>query len=278
MPVVNRQSPTQRTNKQAAGVLGRIVPVAESADSAGLKFCAYGQSGAGKTTLLSTFPKPILIAVCSGAGETRSIRNVKGIDAVALNDEAELADLVAHQRSTNKYKTFALDHVSGYQDLLLKKVLNVSEIPAQLAWGTATMQQWGEVGSGMKERLRDMLALECHVFIAAQQREFNTEPTTADLLAPYVSTALSPSVTGWLCPAVDYLVQCFKRSKMVPVTRTVAGKQLTVEEERIQYCLRTGPHAVYQTKFRVTKGTPLPSEIVDPTFDKIMALIEGQVK
>lgn len=277
MPVVNRQT-AKPANKQAApkgGVLSRIRSVQEEADRAGIKMCIYGQSGKGKTTLWSSFPKPILAAIASGAGETRSIRNVKDIQAVALEDEAELADLVKMQRTTGKYATVVLDHATGYQDLLMKKVLQVSTLPAQMGWGSATQQNWGDVAAGAKERFRDLLSLDCNVVIVCQEREFNTE-NNSDLLMPYVSTALSPSITGWLGPNVDYLVQMFIRLHKMQITRVVGGQKVTDEKETIQYCARTGPHPVYATKFRIPKGTPLPDAVVDPDYNKLIALIEGK--
>ena len=43
----------------------------------------------------------------------------------------------------------------------------------------------------------------------------------------------------------------------------------------VEYCLRTEPHDVYMTKFRRPGGKDLPEVIVNPTYDKVKALIDG---
>jgi hypothetical protein len=60
--------------------------------------------------------------------------------------------------------------------------------------------------------------------------------------------------------------------------KNVNGKttQIRVKTREVEYCLRTGPHPVYCTKFRLPKGNPLPESIVDPDYDKIMTIIRGQ--
>lgn len=276
MPIATKQTPRVNISDNGS-VLSRIRPVSQYADE-GIKIAIYGRSGTGKTTLASTFPKPQLVIVCSGAGETRSIRKESGIDAVKLNDEAELVELIEHQRKTAKYATVSLDHVTGYQDLILKRVLGVNALPAQLAWGTATQGQWGDVGLGMKDRLQLLLQLPCNVILVAQEREFNTENNN-DILAPYVNCAASPSVTGWIGPNVDYLVQTFLRQGVIEKKIKAAGKDIvTTTPGKVEFCLRVGPHPVYSTKFRLPRGTELPDLVVNPTYTKLKALIDGATK
>lgn len=242
-----------------------------------IKMALYGRSGTGKTTLWSTFPKPIGAMIASGAGETKSIRNIPQIQAVRLEDEEQLRDLTAQQASDMKFKTFVLDHGSGYQELVLKKVLGIKEVPQQLSWGFADREDWGKVASRMKENLIQMLRLDCHVVIVAQERNFNDEGNDTGVLAPYVNCAFSPSVTGWLCPQVDYLVETFLMEEKVKEKVKIQGHE--VEQERktgeVKFCLRTAPHPVYETKFRLPKGTPLPKYVVDPSYEKIAKLISG---
>lgn len=281
MPSVTKQSPNaKKAIQRTGGVLGRIVNVADATTGEGIKMAVFGRGGTGKTTLLSTFEKPLLSVVCSNsvAGETRSIKKVPGIETVTLEDEAELVDVIDYQRKSNKYKTIGLDHVTGYSDLIIKKLLNVSEAPAQLSWGTLTQQQYGELGAGLKERLRSLLSLSCNVVINSQERQFNDEGNASEMLMPNVSFALTPSVVGWLGPAVDYIVYTFIRMGKAPTGKKmkVGNKEVPVMKDKAEFCLRVGPHPVYSTKFRAPKGTELPDVMVDPSYDKILALIEGK--
>ena len=276
MPQVTRQrGGKQPTAPKSGGARSRWEDIDQM--DPWIKMALYGKSGTGKTTLWSSWTKPIGAVICSGAGETKSIRTTPGISANRIEDEADLLDLIEEQRSTGRFKTFVLDHASGYQDLVLKKILNVAELPTQLGWGSATQQQWGELALRMKDNFRALLSLDCHVVIVAQEREFNTDGENGGVLAPYVNCALSPSVAGWLGPNVDYLVETFLRMQTIPKTTKVNGKDVTtnVQTGKVEFCLRTAPHPVYATKFRLPKGTPLPDVIVDPSFDKIERLIKG---
>lgn len=270
MPIiqkVNRESPT-------SGILSRIKSVEEQEEDF-IKLSVYGQSGSGKTTFWSTFPKPILAMICSGAAETLSIRNVKQIDQVELEKPEDVREICQHVSKTNKYKTVVLDHASAFQDLILANVLNLKEAPTQIGWGTATQQQWGQVSLQMKEYLRQIIRLSANVVIVAQERAFNADEESS-VLKPYVGSAISPSILNWLNPTVDYVCQTYLRQGYESVQKQIGSK--TVEKKvpsgRVQYCLRTAPDPIYTTKFRILKGMELPECIVDPSYEKVVSLIK----
>ena len=278
MPKIIRQTPVAK--KKTASAVDRIEELGTDLDE-GLKLNIYGRSATGKPTLWATFPKPILAMNCSGGtkpGEIRSINtpeNRKVIKQVTIQKSTDIGELVEYLTATN-FKTIVLDHASGLQDIVLKEVLGLEEIPTQIGWGTASQQQWGQIALQMKERLRSLLGLPQNIVIIAQEREFDVNNESA-LLMPYVGSALSPSVTGWLNPAVDYICQTFIRRKMVEKKVKVGTKVTTMQPpgKGVEYCLRTAPDPVFTTKFRVPKGQPIPEEIVDPSYDKIIKLLKG---
>jgi hypothetical protein len=247
----------------------------------------YGRSGTGKTTLWSTFPGPILCMVCSGGkrpGELRSVdtpANREKISQVAIHNSLEIRDVTAHVKQTGAYSTVILDHASGLQDRVLAELLNMDEVPAQKSWGLASQQTWGQVSAQCKELLRGILSLPTNVVIVAQEREFKPEGGEDSVIAPYVSAGLTPSLTGWLNTAVDYIMQTHLRQKEELVSTTMGqGKQARVVQTRravkgVEYCLRTAPDPVYTTKFRLPKGVTLPDAIVDPSYEKIIEVIQG---
>lgn len=246
----------------------------------GIKINLYGRSGTGKTTLWATFPKPILALVCSGGkhpGELRSVNTPayrKVITPLAITKSTDIHDLLEQDRPS-EFATVVLEHASGLQDLVLKEILNLDELPAQSSWGLATQGDWGQCALQMKEILRALLSLPNHIVIVAQERDFNSD-TTNDVLMPYVASALSPSVVGWLNPACDYICQTFIRKRMETKTVKIGAKtkQVTRPGKGVEYCLRTAPDDVYTTKFRIPRGgIVLPEVIVDPTFEKINRLI-----
>ncbi len=253
----------------------------------GIKMLVYGMSGSGKTTFWSTFPGPILVAICSGGrqpGEMRSLDTPDlrlKIKPVILRNTSQLRAVIDEQRETNRFKTVVLDHVSGLQDYALKEVLGLGDdkdLPAQMGWGVASQQQWGQCTAICKEYLRMMLSLSANVVIVGQERSSHSDDAAAnDIMAPTVGVATTPSLAGWLNPAVDYIGQMFKRPKM-EVVKTTVGKQVVESVRRgkgVEYCLRTAPHDVVTTKFRVPRGQELPEYIVDPSYDKILQILKG---
>lgn len=303
----NTSPPTRRPQPSEPGlpsigdgtgtILDRIRPIGFD-DSKGIKILLYGRSGSGKTTLWSSFPGPILSVTCSGGiepGETRSIdtpANRKRIKEVVPESTSEMPALLEYLSSPqNQFRTVVLDHASGYQDMALKDVLGLREIPVAKLWGTASQQQYGQVTVMCKEVFRHLLNLKCNVVFVAAEREFGkgkasegAEVQADDAFQPAVGAALMPELGKWLNYAVDYIGQTLIRQKTV-VSEMVIGAG-TAEEQRIptvekvpgqvEYVLRVQPHPVVVTKFRVPKGSPMPDFIPDPTYDKIMSVIRGQ--
>jgi len=248
--------------------------------SDGISINIYGRSGTGKTTLWATFPGPILCLVCSGGkrpGELRSVDTPEYREKITPRIVTSADSLRRELESAVDYETVVLDHASGLQDLLLKEVLGLDELPAQRSWGMAQQSDWGQCALMMKEVLRAILSLRCNRVIVAQEREFNVD-TESKLLMPYVASATTPSVVGWLNPACDYIVRTVLRKQTVERKVKIGTKVCTrqVETGEMEYALQVGPDDVFTTKFRKPRGgAKLPDFIVDPDYDKIMELIRG---
>lgn len=285
MPVVvNRQSPV--TGKKPPPVsTGSAWNVVDS-----LRVLVYGESGTGKTTFWATFPGPILTLLCSGGNKPGELLSIdtpeyrKKVRPVVIQSSEQFRSEMA---GAQDYATVVLDHASGYADLLIKELLGLDQIPvgkSRIAakgesWSLVSQQQYGQMAIMAKESFRELLNLPGNVVIVAQQRTFGgkDEGVDPDLIKPTVGAALTPSLTGWLNPACDYVVQTFKRPRMTTKTVTVGDKSIQTQSrgKGVEYCLRTEPHDVYMTKFRRPKGGDLPECIVDPTYDKLLKTIKG---
>ena len=224
--------------------------------------------------------------MCSGgnrSGELRSIdttENRKNIDALTINSSAELKEVVDFL-PTSKYLTVVLDHATGLQDLILKEILGLEELPAQKGWGMATQQNYGQCTLQSKEILRSLVNLSINVVIVAQERESNIDGGS-ELITPTVGAGLTPSLAGWLNASVEYICQTFIRQKTEIKKSTITngkGEKKVIESvaktKGVEYCLRTAPDPVYTTKFRIPKNSHLPEVLVDPTYKGIMELIRG---
>lgn len=149
----------------------------------------------------------------------------------------------------------------------------------QKSFGLASMQIYAQCAQMCKEYMRGLLSTDLNVVVVAHQRTFGgkDDGLDPDLVKPTVGAGMVPSLTSWINGACDYIVQTFKQPKFV-MKRTEVNKKVVetrVREKGIEYALRTGPHEVYYTKFRVPRGTKLPEFIVDPDFDKVSKLIHG---
>lgn len=243
-----------------------------------LSLLLYGRSGTGKTTIWATFPKPILAIICSGGqrpGELKSINTPEYRKVINPRVVCESTDVRSLIDMADDYATIVLDHATGLQDLVLKEVLGLDELPAQKKWGLATQQQYGQCTLQCKEMLRAILNLPCHRVIVAQERSFNDDGDNS-MLAPTVGAALTPSLVGWLNPACDYIGETFIRAATTVKTQKIGKKVIKqrVKTGGVEYCLRTAPHEVYTTKFRVPKGAELPNELVNPSFQSLQAIIQ----
>lgn len=288
--IVEKQTQTgsknTKTKTQKGGdVWGRVEPMGFDANE-GISLLIYGQSGSGKTTIWGSFPGKILSIVCSGgnkAGELRSLNTPemrKKIDKVTIEHPSDFMELIMGSRITD-YETVVLDHVTGLQDSLLSDIIG-KPIPEQKFWGMATQQQYQQCGQMARDMLREMLNLNCNRIIIGQERRFGDDDSSeSELITPTISVALIPSLAGWLCPACDYVGHAFKRQKMKKVEQKfgTGSKQKTVvtfqATKEVEFCLRTAPHSIYTTKFRVPKTNKVPEVIVDPDYDKIMQVING---
>lgn len=277
-----------------SGIQGLIGPLEYEDD--GLRVNIYGESGSGKTTLAASFPKPMLF-ICVEKG-TLSIHNIKGIQVFpkkgrggsrgvleSMEQFYELMDWLIIEEGVSKFKTIVLDTITELQNLILMEHLNLEKVPTQLDWGMASQQDWGQIANKTKEAMQRFLnGLEgVNRIILAQQRIF--APKDADEyeseldLAPRIASALTPASAGWLAPQCDYVMQTFQRRKTVTKVVKVGRKKVkkVVPVEGTDFCLRVGPDPLYASKFRRPKDseTPLPSFIVDPTYQKIEKLIKS---
>ena len=238
----------------------------------------YGRAGTGKTTLSGTFPKPMLFMDIKDQG-TESISDVEGIDVLEVGtwDDFETAYwwLV---KNPGKYKSLVLDTITQLQQVAIEKVLIDNEKDPSRAgdWGVMTKREWGQVASIMKmwiTNLRDLPGIE--VIFLAQDRLTETEVDDPEAqLNPEIGPRLSPSIAAHIGAEVSVVGCTFIRRKIT--IKRVNGKKKEVA--RTQYCLRLAPDPVYTTKARKPKKIKLIQVMVNPTYEKITATLEGKVE
>ena len=247
----------------------------------GRAFAFYGRAGTGKTTLTGTFPGKTLLIDMNDRGDDSVSDNAKNIDVVDVTSTDELDDIywliAPGGKWEGKYDNVAIDTVTQLQQIIVSEVVGSKAAKKGKRagdWGSMTKQDWGAVAGEMKDIITNFRDLEMNVIFLAQDRAVNTGEEDEDSgLDPEIGPRLSPSVNKHLCAAVHVIGNTFIRTRIIK--KEVAGKKKPVEKEKIEYCLRVGPNSVYTTKVRKARGIVLPELIVDPTYEEIMEIIEG---
>lgn len=242
-------------------------------------FLFYGRGGTGKTTLFGTFPGKKLLIDVQDEG-TDSVSDVKELDVKECHDFADVEDTYWWIKDHPKaYKSIALDTVSMLQACVVVELgaKNAKKGKRAGDWGSMSQKDWGNVAALLKEWLinyRDLTKLGINVVFIAQDRTFNIsdEDDSDGALTPEVGPGLSPSVAKALIAMVSVVGNTFIRTK--EVTKEINGKK--VKKQITQYCLRLGPNPVYSTKVRKPRDVKAPDFIVDPDYDSILDIINGE--
>lgn len=262
------------TGTTKSDILSQIVPLERHLQKS-LKFSIYGNPKTGKTRLAATFPKPLLIFATEDG--TASIRGMSGISVLPIKKSSTITEALSNDLS--QFKTLVLDTASVLSDIILSEITGNRLVIDQKSWGSATREQYGQLAVQMKILLRRLLSFPGNVVILSHEKNFggDDEGISSDLITPVISMSLTGSVARWLGGQVDYICQTFIRQKEVVVSQKIGNQTIPTRKttNQYEYCLRTGPHPIYTTGFRVGIGNQVPEVIVDPTYEKIRAVIEA---
>jgi hypothetical protein len=246
-------------------------------------FAIYGRPGTGKTTFAGSFPKPIAYIDIRDQG-TASLRGLKGVKVKQLEDIEDLDEILRHLRKHHsQYKTVVLDTVSQLQQMAIEELFDGKQLKKGKRpgdWGTMTMQDWGTVTGKLKRLIidfRDLADYGLNVVFLAQEKvskeEADEKVGSGTVLATTVGPSVSGSVAEVLNAAVTVVGHTFNRVK----TTTKEGKDGKKKKEtKVEFCMRLGADPTYTTKVRKGRDIEVPSFIVDPTYDDLIAIINGE--
>lgn len=297
MPKIERQKPSdKRVRKKSGDILDQIVPVSEIGDD-WVKLVLYGQNRTGKTTLAGCFPKPSLMVAFepTKTGGSRSVRNVTGLSHIRIADSKSAIELANRLKdSPGKFKTVILDSVTSYQDIILREILDLPDVPEQLNWGMVSRDQYRERSEKTREALRPFLALECNVICNAKERDHNPpdkeKPAILrkEQLESFFAADLGGATVGWLHDACDYIGRLYiekevvTRKEKVKRLGKIVEREVSEETGKLVRRLRTMYHPNYAAGFRSESPESVPEfiEAVTPQemYEKIMQVIRGEYR
>lgn len=244
----------------------------------------YGKAGTGKTTLLGSFPKVLHLDVREEGQKV--LKKVKGLKSARIETWQDLVDMYWYLKKKNHgFKTVGIDTAGNAQMLAVEEVMRKHKKKGKPGdWGTMTQKMWGEVSTMCRELFldyRDLKKIGINVGFIAHDRVFKArddddddDDETVTRIAPHMGPALSPSVVSTLNAAVDLIGETFIGEEVVIKKHPRTGKK--IKTKQTEYYLRIGPNTSYITKVRRPKGEDrLPDRIKNPTYDKLVDLIEG---
>lgn len=259
MTIVKRKA----TKEPAPPMLVEPVSQLEST----ISMLAYGKSGTGKTTFSSTFPKPLLLMDIREKGWD-SIANVKGVDVAKVDRWEQFEEMYWYLAEGNhKYKTVVIDQVTTLQDLALNKSLREA---GKKETDALSKRDFGHASGLMKTWLlnyRDLIDVGINVVFLAHDRAQEGDETEDNQIDPSVGPRMMPSVASFLNGAVKLIGHTFIRE-----TTEIVDKR---RKRLISFAMRIGPHAYYVTKARSLVGVTVPQVVVDPTHEKLAAVMQG---
>lgn len=256
----------RRDSADYSGVVKRIKPVSLLPKT--LSIVVYGRSGTGKTTFSASLPKPILLLDMREDG-TDSIADQKEVSVARIEHWEEFEQLYWYLKSDkHKFKSVVIDTASELQDMAINHVAGEREPDEMLS-----RRIWGQVSGMLKTWLLNYRDLTNsghieNICIIAHDRRYDDENDAGDQLDPSVGPRLMPSVSDFLCGMVKVIGNTYIREKK-------KSKDPTDRERIIEYRMRLGPHAYYTTKMRQPKSSITPESIINPTYDKVIAIMAG---
>lgn len=227
----------------------------------------YGRSGTGKTQFGSTFPRPALFIDINERG-LDTIRDQEDIDVFSCKNWDDFDNLYWELEDGLEYKSIIIDQITNLQDLGMREIRDRARKGSDELF---TKKNWGELSGLLKTAIDNYRGLsdQYNVCFIAHERIFGGGEEEDDALEPSVGARVMPSVGSFLDGAVDAIGSTFIRERF-----TGKGSK---KKRHVDYCMRIGPHAFYSTKVRrPVEAGPLPDFVVDATFPKIVALIQGK--
>jgi hypothetical protein len=192
-----------------------------------------------------------------------------------------------------RYRTIVLDTATKLRKNRIVELFAAQgkEVPASKPFLYAS-KEWKDVWIQCSHDLMKMLQAILDIprsnelSIVINSHEVNlthdegTSPAMSEFLKPNISSAIGKSVSDFLNAEVSYMGQTVIRDKTETQQQMMGDISIpTKVKVGTEYVLRVGPDPIYRTKFRrsINITTPLPDFIVDPTYEKILKVIKGEM-
>lgn len=230
----------------------------------------FGRSGSGKTRLASSAPNVLLIDVNEEG--TDSVRNDYDPHVIQVKFWQEINDVFWYlQEGNHSYDTWAIDGLTGLQDLCMKFVLgDEAARDASRDPDMPSRAVYLKVSELMKTQITNYRNLPMNGIFTALERKLTTgEDDDESDVEIFYGPALMPSIASAAERAVGMIG--YLQSRMVVVKSKRGGKSKRKPQTR----LMIGPSERYLTKDRYGLQVPY---IDSPNVAEIIDRIYGGAK
>ena len=221
----------------------------------------YGKSNTGKTYVSSTFPKPLLYVRIGDDGLGTIARMPGDIRAISIKSVDELNSIFEELESDTTYKTVVFDTFSLLvSEWTSEKVIQKNKRMTQQLWGDLKIDQEEAVKKAQRLSMSRIVVLTCH-------ESKDTIEGMEDEIAPEVRPSVSKGARTYLEGMANFGIHTTKIIKEI----TKNG----VSKEVVKYAADVGPNPYYWTKLQIDPSIKVPERIINPTYDKIMAVVNA---
>lgn len=197
-----------------------------------------------------------------GDDGSNTIANVEGIDAIHIETVPKLKQVLKELLKDRKYVTIFVDTFSMVTNMWTDE--NVISKKKRM-----TQQAWGDLKIETEELIRMLHKLaRKHIVVASCHEAMETIDGMEDEIIPDACPNVSKGARTYLEGMANYGIHTTK------INRTVEKNGEEVEE--IKFAAHIGANPYYWTKFQVDSSIRLPAIMINPTYSKIMKLINGK--
>lgn len=243
------------------GILNEAVDISELGQRN--LWVIWGKSGSGKTHFTATLPKPLLYIQIGDDG-SNTIAHVNGIKAIRANTLERLKKLGEELVKDSKYASVVVDTFSMITNVWIDA--NATQKKRKM-----TQQMWGDLKVETEELIKIFHSVaENHVVALCCHEANDTIEGMDDEIIPDFGPNTTKGARIYLQGMANYGIH------MTKLQKTVTDKATGEEKDVVKYAAHIGANPYYWTKLQIPDNIKIPSVMINPSYDKITKLIEGE--
>ena len=220
----------------------------------------WGKSGTGKTKFVASFPKPLLY-IRVGDDGSNTIANVDGIKAIHAETLEQLKEIGKELQKDKKCASVAVDTFSMITNVWIDQ--NITQKKKKM-----TQQAWGDLKVETEELIKIFHEVAATHIVALTCHESNDSiEGMEDEIIPDFRPNTTKGARTYLEGMANYGIHMAKMKKTVIKDG--------VEKEVVRYVGQLGANSYYWTKLQIDPDIKVPEAVVNPTYDKIMKIVNG---